>query len=170
MGPSEQPRITTARPDQAEEIAYVHHQTWREAYSALMPESAFDEAELQRKVARWRDRLRDPHPDMVLRIAMVDERVVGFAIAGPAQDGHDPDPDWELGAIYLLQDWYGTGTAQALAAATVGHGPAQVWVLADNARARAFYRRIGFIEDGTEVTLHRLDGLRELRMVRRDDA
>ena len=54
-----------------------------------------------------------------------------------------------------------------LADAALGDDPASLWVLEDNPRARAFYRRHGFDPDGA-VKTHTVDGaaIREVRLVR----
>ncbi|GAA3074505.1 hypothetical protein [Actinocorallia glomerata] len=44
--------------------------------------------------------------------------------------------------------------------------PAQLWVAAENPRARRFYERQGFRADGAEVVDDDAEGLREIRMVR----
>jgi ribosomal protein S18 acetylase RimI-like enzyme len=42
----------------------------------------------------------------------------------------------------------------------------RLWVATENDRARSFYERHGFADDGTRVADPDVDGLVELRMVR----
>ena len=69
-------------------------------------------------------------------------------------------------ANFVLAD-YGTGASDMLMDAALGDDPASLWVLEDNPRARAFYRRHGFDPDGA-VKTHTVDGaaIREVRLVR----
>jgi RimJ/RimL family protein N-acetyltransferase len=53
----------------------------------------------------------------------------------------------------------------AEAAVAIGKEPASLWVFEGNHRARAFYRRHGFAEDGARVD-DPFFGLPEIRMVR----
>ena len=166
MDSSDDFQIIVPGPEHAEAVAAVHPAAWREAYEGLVPASALGPAMLERRRAHWRAQLSKPPPDQVTRIAVAGGAVLGLAVAGPPQDGHDPEPEWELQAIYTRQDRYGTGVGQGLLEATLGERPAQVWVLRDNSRAVAFYRRNGFRPDGSEIVLERLGGLVEIRMVR----
>ncbi|HRD64371.1 MAG TPA: GNAT family N-acetyltransferase [Nocardioides sp.] len=77
------------------------------------------------------------------------DALVGFATAGPARD-NDVDIDLELWALYVRQAHYGTGVGYALFETVVGDRACYLWVLANNARAIAFYERQGFRLDGTE--------------------
>lgn len=76
-------------------------------------------------------------------------QVVGWANTSA---GRDPDRprDLELEGLYVLDAHHGTGVGQALLDAAIGDRPAYLWALADNPRAHAFYRRNGFVADGTE--------------------
>ncbi|HHS93799.1 MAG TPA: GNAT family N-acetyltransferase, partial [Rhodobacterales bacterium] len=63
--------------------------------------------------------------------------------------------------IYVAEPAQGTGLAQALLRdgeariAAQGHGHARLFCVEQNARARAFYTRCGWVEDGFETA--RLD-------------
>jgi predicted GNAT family N-acyltransferase len=72
--------------------------------------------------------------------------------------------DWQLYTIYTLASVHGLGAGQQLAQRVLGDRAAIVWLAAENPRARAFYRKIGFVEDGTTLND---DGLEEIRMARR---
>jgi hypothetical protein len=117
----------------------------------------------------WRLRLDVDEPNAVVAVAISPEGVeLGFASAGPSRDA-DLDGDWELYALNTITSAHGSGLARDLVAATVGDRPSAVWVLADNARARAFYAREGWADDGSRRT-HEASGCLEMRMVRRPGA
>ena len=55
---------------------------------------------------------------------------------------------------------------RSLALAVTGEAPASVWSTEDNARARRFYEKLGFVADGVAKVEEHLGSLREIRMVR----
>jgi GNAT superfamily N-acetyltransferase len=144
--------IREATSADAEALGRMHYASWREAYSSLLPEGFFSaEGEAQR-IDGWHRILAHPTDEVVLRIAVRDGAVVGFATAGPGRDNDSagaPVRDRELWSIYVLASEYGTGLGDDLLAAVLPEDvPAQVWVFEANPRAIAFYGRHGFVADG----------------------
>jgi len=90
--------------------------------------------------------------------------VAGVAHASLGRDDDAPTP-LELVTIYLREAAQGSGVADALLQTAIGDSPAYLWVLAGNARAHAFYRRHGFVPDGTTKMIQAL-GITEERWVR----
>lgn len=90
---------------------------------------------------------------------------VGLCSGGLSRD-EDAPTGWELYSVNLLERVQGTGLADELLRLVVGDRDTSLWVLPGNARARAFYRRHGFVEDGSART-HEDSGAEEIRMVRR---
>ena len=113
---------------------------------------------------RWRLRFEMDEPDGIVVVSTgADGEIVGFASAGPTRD-QDVPTAWELYAINVLAAHHGTGLADQLFDAVIGQRPATLWVVSDNARAHAFYRRHGFsVEGGTKV--HESTGAPEIRMI-----
>ena len=66
----------------------------------------------------------------------------------------------------MLRRHHGSGAGQALLDAVVGSEPCQLWVARENPRAHRFYRRNGFVPDGTERQDERAGGLWVLHWVR----
>jgi len=108
-------------------------------------------------------------PDGIVVVATGPEgETVGIASAGPTRDANAPT-EWELYAINVLAAHHGTGVAAQLIEAVIAQKPAMVWVVRENARALAFYRRHGFgVEGATRV--HEGTGAPEIRLVRRSGA
>lgn len=97
--------------------------------------------------------LADPSFDF--RIAEAAGQAVGFAKLGKASlPVETPPGTLELGQIYVLNAWQGTGIGAALfdwaakRARDRGADYLQLTVYVDNHRARAFYERRGFVEVG----------------------
>jgi len=89
------------------------------------------------------------------RIAEVRGNAVGFAKLGdPLLPVETPPGTLELGQLYVLSGWQGTGIGPALFDWTVararerGAKHLQLTVYIDNHRAKAFYGRRGFAEVG----------------------
>jgi putative acetyltransferase len=91
---------------------------------------------------RWADALEDPAAYVF--VAERAEEPVGVALVRP---------EW-LEGLYVLPHWWGTGVAaelhdHALAIARdLGSAQIHLWVLEENARARRFYERRGWQENG----------------------
>ena len=79
--------------------------------------------------------------------------IVGCAGAGPAQDDDaDAAVPYELQMLYVLAQAHGTGLGLRLLDAAIGGKPALLWVLEDNPRAQAFYRKHGSLR--TDAARH----------------
>lgn len=157
--------IRAPGPRDADGIASVRVDGWRETYGHLLPSRFYDDAALAATVDRWRELLtQEPFPQR-LRVADESGVVVGFAVAGPTQD-EKPARELQLYAIYVRLSHHGTGLGARLLESVLGDEPAQLWVAKDNPRAHAFYRKHGFRPDGHEVADPDLDDLLEVRLVR----
>lgn len=84
----------------------------------------------------------------------VSGQVAGFATLGDARD--PAAGGGELYAINVHPDSWGSGAGSALLVAAhagladLGHRRAVLWVLPQNARARSFYARHGWVDEGVE--------------------
>lgn len=165
-----QPEIRPAGVADAEAGAWCHLLCWQEAYADLVAPGKLAErtADVERRIQRWaaaaaegRERwiAVNPDPEVLLR-----DRVVGFIGIGPGRDEDKPAPV-EVEAIYTRKSWWGTGLGSRLMEVAVGNRPASLWVLANNERAKGFYRRKGFVEDGVVADDPFFD-VAEIRMVR----
>ncbi|MGN6197938.1 N-acetyltransferase family protein [Humibacter sp.] len=160
-------RIRRATAEDALGIARVHVRSWRESYGHVFSAFLLDGLNVQARAERWRRILTAGAEVWVAEVrARTGERIVGWASAGASRDADGPAP-LELNGIYVLRDHYGTGAGQQLLDAALGDAPAYLWVLADNPRAQAFYRRNGFLPDGTsKVDTFGGEPANEVRMVR----
>ena len=157
--------VRPARVRDSEELGRVHVRVWREAYVQHMPADFLEGLDPVKAAQRWRLRLEMDEPDGIVVVATgLDDEIVGIASAGPSRD-EDAPTEWELYAINVLAAYHGTGVADQLIAAVIAKRPATLWVLDQNARAQAFYRRHGFGDEGA-TRVHEGTGAPELRMVR----
>ena len=144
--------IRPATANDASAIARIHIASWREAYAGIVPEAYLASIEPASRERRWTEILSGS--DHRTWIAEVDRRTVGFASVGPSRDEDAEPGDQELYSIYLDPEAWGRGVARELMRTLLAELPARtplsLWVLADNERARHFYRRHGFAADGVE--------------------
>ncbi|HUX69453.1 MAG TPA: GNAT family N-acetyltransferase [Cellulomonadaceae bacterium] len=139
----------------AARIAAVHIRSWRQAYAGIVPSThlaALDEADRTR---RWEADLRSgPQDDVRTWVAESGQQLLGFATLGPSRDEDAERGDVEIYSIYLDPGTWGRGVARDLMRTLLNEVPpgvtVRLWVMADNERARHFYRRHGFAPDGAE--------------------
>jgi ribosomal protein S18 acetylase RimI-like enzyme len=150
-------------PADAEAGAAMHAACWRESYGPHVDPALLAErlAATDRWVAAWTRHLVDGPPRV---LAEADGELVGFSVTGPSRDEDRATP-YELYAIYTRAAWWGTGLGQRLWDAVRPDGPCSLWVLETNERAQGFYRRNGFVPDGTRELYSDLEAW-EIRMVR----
>lgn len=111
-----------------------------EGYSHIFPQLEYP-FPVEIVGAEWRARLAS---DATVLLAVVDGEIVGTVSARPP---------W-LEALFVVPERWGEGVAGRLHDAALdriaagGCTPAQLDVMADNARARRFYERRGWVPDG----------------------
>jgi ribosomal protein S18 acetylase RimI-like enzyme len=150
--------------DDIDEVARVHVRVWQEAYAGLMPADYLDRLDPVTFASHWRERLRHPAAGVGHWVARDGDGVIGITTSGPARDDDGPVPR-ELYAINVLARAHGTGVANELLTHAIGNDAAYLWVLEGNQRARAFYERHGFADDGGRKR-EPDTGAREVRMSR----
>ena len=143
-------QIRPAVPADAEQLAEVHVRSWQAAYRGMLPDEFLDRLDIDGRVERWRTRLAQQQAPATTTVAVVAGRLVGFASVGPSRDDDLSPVDWlELNTIYLVPSAWGTGVGSRLLRAALEEGRQYfLWVFTANHRARAFYRKAGFLPDG----------------------
>ncbi|MDF2989976.1 MAG: hypothetical protein K0S37_490 [Microbacterium sp.] len=158
-------RFTAVRPGtmaDAEAIARVHSQSWRETYGTFVDDPDTNPwFAVERRIDMWTATLRDGAAPVM--VAVVDGEIIGFAATARTPGPEAVRPE-ELTTLYVVASSHGTGAGQVLLDAVLADRPASLWVAADNPRAEAFYRRNGFRRDGTESAFGPIP--RTVRMVR----
>lgn len=154
--------IRAAGPWDAENLAAVHIRTWQQAFGELLAPEVL-RAHADNAGEQWERRLADP-AHAAYWVAEVAGQVAGFAWAEAAGAGQVRP--LELVGLYVLAEHYGTGVADDLLHCAIGEAPCFLWVTRFNGRARAFYARHGFIDDGHSKVAQQWGGLPLVRMVR----
>ena len=140
--------------------AYVHWQSWHEAYPGLVSPEYLEKLTLEKC-----EQMAFSWPQNTM-IAVNDGRVVGFVCWGNRGEG-SPETG-EIIAIYILAEYYGTGLGRQLMEAGLEqlkeYPQVCLWVLKENRRAIRFYEKCGYQPDGEEKYLQSVDAT-EIRMV-----
>ncbi|MEV5833468.1 GNAT family N-acetyltransferase [Nocardia sp. NPDC052112] len=135
---TDSPQLRPARPEDAESIAAIWYDGWRDAHLGNVP----DELIAVRPPDSFGTRAAQRIDDTV--VATIDNEVAGFVMT----------LDDEVDQVYLSRHLRGTGVAAPLLAAAEqriqagGHSRAWLAVVPGNTRARAFYARNGWIDAG----------------------
>ncbi|MEL6574651.1 MAG: GNAT family N-acetyltransferase [Pseudomonadota bacterium] len=134
----------------ASAIATIHGDAYEHTYG--LTGAALREAREER-AARWPRILGGETRPITVLVAVVGEEVVGFAATYPVVD----DWRWEyLASLYCTAETQGSGIAALLMREladrllAVGRRRLRALVLGSNARARAFYARMGAREVGEQ--------------------
>lgn len=145
--------IKLRKAKQADEgaIGALHVDSWHQTYRGIVPDQMLAELSVEARIRMWSDVLGDPKGDTAVFVAEDGDHLVGFGSCGRQRNGALADAGFggEIGAIYVLRSHQnrGTGrlliTALAQALSGLGHEAASLWVLRENAPARAFYEALG---------------------------
>ncbi|TAM93269.1 MAG: GNAT family N-acetyltransferase [Jatrophihabitans sp.] len=163
--------VRPARAGDAAEIGRIQIDTWRTGYAALLAPAVLEALSAQYAAAAWRDAvLQPPSGRHHVLVALEQQRVVGFAACGPADD---PEPAGTLSVNPLLVEprWGRRGHGSRLLAACVDHARADgmtraiVWLPEGDNASRTFFTSAGWGQDGMTRGLDTGAGeLREIRL------
>jgi len=160
-------RATTA---DAGAIARVQVETWRAAYTGLIPEEVIAGFDLESRLRMWDEALSRERAGSAVFVAEADGVVIGFSSVGAwSQEGEAVDGVGELFAIYVSSEHWGTGAGRELidraeqSLRESGFTEARLWVIEGNGRAERFYRAAGWEADGRRVDTLRGAEVPEIR-------
>lgn len=141
--------------DEAQAMAALHVQCWREAYTAIVPQAVVDSFDDVKMAERWLGHIKNP--DRFLMAVFDDDLPVAFINQGNPVEKIFEGINGHIAAIYVAQSHYRKGLGRKLIGlaaqdwlAKGGHSIA-LGVLAENTRARRFYESLGakFVQSGT---------------------
>ncbi|GHC73929.1 GNAT family N-acetyltransferase [Limoniibacter endophyticus] len=156
--------IRKAGPRDADAIAAVHHASWKNAYSGIIPYAALIRMLSRRRADWWRNAITRSASILVLEI---NGDVVGYATIG-ANRAKELPQDGEIYEIYLLPEYQGIGLGSRLFNAArkslEDHGfcGLVVWALEENRNALEFYVRQGGKDAAEGVEIFDQRALRKL--------
>lgn len=134
-------------------VSQVRARTWRAAYDGIVPAAFLDAFEpTPELIARDEERFLGRGNQVHSFVAVIDEILVGFVVAGPDRDLGPPAG--EVWAVYVDPPYWGRGIGNQLldialrALREARRDPIALWVLEENRPARAFYEHAGFVPTG----------------------
>ncbi len=138
----------TAKENDAEAIALLHAESWRDAYRGILPDSYLDGPIAHERAALWRSRFSTLSSDrFFVVLAETPEKPVGFACVLL-----DEDPQWGacLDNLHVLPEWRSRGIGRLLLdrasqwiVSTAPGWPVHLWVFEANTGARRLYDALG---------------------------
>lgn len=157
--------IRNATVADARSIAEVHADGWSWGFRGMVPDDIIDATDVDSLEQMWITGFTaDWREGDAAFVAEDDTHVIGVVAGGPAADEYaEPPADAaEVYFIYVRDEVKGQGVGWRLLQAIEralrenGYRRAVLWVFENNARARSFYERSGWICDGTRGE-HRFD-------------
>ncbi len=133
--------------DEAEAMARLHVQCWREAYADILPVELINSFTDQTRLPMWQAVI--PNADRFVLAAYDDGKPVGFVISGGSDEKHIVNQDGHLWGLYIAASHSRRGIGRHLIACAVhdwlarGGTTMTIGVLAENIRARSFYEALG---------------------------
>lgn len=162
-------RIRRAGVGDVPAVACLHLASYRAGYRGLLPAGFLAALDLGDRERRWLSSIRDP-----ARVTLIAENrtgpatavpgdvppvpgaLIGLAEVGPCRDAGVTPGTGELYALHVARAHWRHGIGRSLHDRALGilvargSQRATLWVLAGNARARAFYEALGWSPDGHE--------------------
>lgn len=133
--------------DDIDEVSRVYAQSWKSAYSGIVPQDYLDGIAEN----RWSQILVSELSN--LWVVSNGKQIIGSSTYAPARD--EKYAGWgEIISIYLLPEYFHLGIGTKLLRASMGelfsmgYGNLYLWVLEDNRSAREFYEKNGFRFNG----------------------
>lgn len=147
------PEFRNAGVSDAEALAALGRRSFSETFGHLYSADNLATFLATHSIEGWARELG--HPDFAIRIGEVDGEAMAYAKLGPPTLPFEPrGKAIELRQFYVLSDWHGCGAAGEMmrwvldVARRRGGEDLYLSVFIDNQRARAFYTRYGFVEEG----------------------
>lgn len=161
------PKIRRAEPGDAEAVTRIDTVTRQVAFAGIVPTQHLTvEYGFEVRLPVWRDRLEADDATAVF-LAVDDDEPIAYVMVGPGRDEDASAVTGEVYDLYVLPAVWGRGVGQALMSRgleylqEIGVNEVTLWCSKENQRAAAFYNRLGFTGDGTDVS--RPSGVREER-------
>lgn len=138
--------IRPATPADAAALGAAHVQAWRETYPGIVPDTVLAALDPAEKAAMWRASIT---AGGIVLVALLDGAVIGFAAGGAQREPALMPYPGEIYSLYVLRAGQRRSLGRTLMAALAralasrGFASANLWVLAGNDTALAFYRALG---------------------------
>ena len=140
--------------DDAPAIAAIHVRAWQAAYAGIVPADFLAGLSIPKRTEFWQRELTENRSIVV--VAIERGSIVGWASGGTCRDA-DATDESEIFAVYVSPECWARGVGRQLMTRIeediLPFSAITLWVLTQNQRAIAFYRKIGYEFDGAEKSL-----------------
>ena len=151
--------LRTATADDADAIAALHAESWRDAYRGLVPDDFLGAALDGERRQAWRERFAEPDEERrLILLAVANDLLVGFTCV--LADEAEPPHGLLLHNLHVKPGWRGRGIgarllheSRAWVQRTAPGEPMHLWVIEGNTDARAFYRAVGGVEGERQINV-----------------
>lgn len=164
-------QIRYAKVEDAAIIANIHIQSWKVAYQNIVPDEVLSRLDVNKRTAYFTRVLEDASE--MTALIFVDSEPIGIVTFGHCRDEDLDDSYGEIWGIYLAPDFFHQGYGSKLINWAINELKNQnyqnvsLWVLEENLKARTFYEKMGFKNDGTIKELNFNKILKEIRYIKR---
>ncbi len=155
------PLVRQAELADAAALAVAHIRSWQAGYAEVISDEFLRglDSELAGRTLHWQTIIlaAEAEGHFVL-VGELEGELAGWLTGGRCRDAARDERLGEVHACYVDPAYWRRGVGSALMTAgterltRAGYLEAVLWVLADNARARAFYEHHGWRADGTRKT------------------
>ncbi|GAY76606.1 GCN5-related N-acetyltransferase [Sporolactobacillus inulinus] len=141
----------------ADDLGLVHASSWKAAYQGIVPQSYLDQLTAQSRAAFFKKAV--PMSKHAFYIAYSDGKPVGMISFGKARDQELAENVGEISALYYRSNVWGKGYGRQLMDLAIrqlkeqNYKTVSLWVFEQNAHARRFYEKYGFVFDGKKEEL-----------------
>jgi ribosomal protein S18 acetylase RimI-like enzyme len=138
-------------------VAALHAESWRFAYRGAYSDEYLDGPVFEDRARVWNERLSSPPANQYVVLAEDADGLVGFACAYGAEDER-----WGtlVDNLHVRPALHRSGIGRRLLAEVAAWNLVEypgsgvyLWVLAQNARAQAFYQHLGAKDVGTKTSV-----------------
>lgn len=146
--------LRKAQPADAELLAYVQTESWKAAFADILDAEELARCTDMKKTTAMYEKVL-ANPAIHMNLLLVDGKAHGIT-AWSRNRGSLPEQVAELICIHSLPDKWRKGYGSLMMEQALKemeestYEEAILWVFADNARARAFYEKHGFVLSGQE--------------------
>lgn len=151
----------------AEDMGYVHAESWQKAYRGIVPDDIVDAFTPEKRGEVFREAIATRPEEYYF--FKVNGHPAGIALLHKSHEDNAADTDGEIYAIYVHPDFWGTPVTHEAFQFCVnrlkerGFTRLTIWVLESNIRARKFYEKHGFVFDGAKQQIDLGKSLTEVR-------
>ena len=146
-------QFRTANPSDAQAIAALHTQNWRQAYRTILSPAYLEGDLMSERLRLWNERFSASKTNQWILLAEECGELLGFTCAYGAED---VEHGTLLENLHVAQNARGSGLGAALVRAVFqwsntgypGLG-IHLWALEQNSPARRFYERLGGVVTGS---------------------